>query len=171
MKLILAAVLLIVSITGSIANAAPLNEKAMLKQYDLLKLNDAAILLMGAVDSKKPEAEFCNIPSATAVSYTETIHALIDSKLDEYIRLHAKKPSYSEGTWAKCAATCACGIEASILDKVGFAKINDADKKIYREIADLAMEQDVKEIRACATKSKWFCTSDLLKYAKQEAIH
>jgi hypothetical protein len=137
---------------------------------ELKRLNAAAMVLLAAADETVPTKEICGLQSSDGFNLSRPLQAKIDEKIGTYVKARAPKGSYGSASMeSTCIASCECGLYASILESVGYEKLNPADQQTYHRVSSLAIEQSKPDVANCARKTTWFCQSDLLSSLRKEA--
>jgi hypothetical protein len=147
--------LLLVLVQSSLALAAPPSAAKILTLQKLEDLDSAANLLLAIADERIAAKKICHLDSATAANMMNPLHSRVDEQTAVYLREQKKaKVDLSSDNWLKdCDKNCHCGLYASILEAVGFEKLNAHDKKNYRTLSHLAVNSTKPAQTACAKKA------------------
>ena len=163
------------SIFGSHAMAKPTatSREGVLKKYSLDELDSAANLLKVAIDQgqDKKNAHFCNLKAGEAKNLTMPLKDLIDVKTKIFLDANKGKSVSLGFKNQDCDGECHCGLYSSVLD-TGQQRgdtLTDNDLKYLSMAQTKASTQGSYQSVACAYRSKWVCSSALLKYLRGHA--
>lgn len=130
--------------------------------YSLEELDAAALVLRTAVDGDQR----CGLSAKEAETLLAPLHYRIDRKLEqERKNLPLKGDRLSRAQ--KCEKTCHCGIYSSLLETPSGEP--RAQSELHQQLEKKAMKQSRAQSSQCASRQKWFCGSNLLKFLKREA--
>jgi hypothetical protein len=140
---------------------------------NLEHLDSAANVLLAVADERLLPADACQIAVEHSYQLLNSLQSKIDGGTADYIRYKSKTHSaLADASWpSSCEVGCHCGLYSAILESVGFEKLVDADRKIFRAVSSLAVNQTKEELTQCARKSTWFCSSTLKRELESDAAN
>lgn len=163
------AALSVLLISTETRSAQEHSSKFILRNYSLEQLDSAANLLVGAADQETQARNvlYCKISSAEALRLLQPLHALMDQKIDLFLKKTSRLNQISKPNWMRnCRKTCHCGLYASILEKGEELRLAPLDQKALSYFQNQALQASTSEINTCIRKAVWFCRSSLLDYLR-----
>jgi hypothetical protein len=143
----------------------PKSERSILAKYSLSQFAQTLNVLMAA--STSFQTPICGLDAEHAGQLSEVFEPLLKAKLSREIK--RKKLQVSEDP-ETCLASCNCSVESSLLEQVGFERLSDSAKRVYRRVSTLALQQTPQDIYSCALKAEAVCSSELFKYLKSQSL-